>query len=85
MKIEKGTVYFQGVVGAASYSLEKSTESGEGPWVTVYDKRPGDYGAPWIDPTRAHSVRTWYRLRAFGVSNRPSGYSEVIVSEPFTP
>ncbi|MGO4109838.1 glycoside hydrolase 5 family protein [Paenibacillus sp. YAF4_2] len=85
MKIEKGIVYFQGVVGAASYSLEKSTASGEGPWVTVYDKRPGDYGAPWIDPTRAHSVRTWYRLRAFGVSNRPSGYSEVIVSEPFTP
>lgn len=78
-------IVFRGVVGAAYYTIEKSTSGENGPWHQVYDKRPADHMMPWIDPTRAHTVKTWYRIQAYNASGVGSGFSSATVSEAFVP
>jgi len=80
-----GAIVFRGVVGAAYYTVERSTSGPDGPWQTLYDKRPADHSMPWIDPTRAHTVKTWYRIQAHNTSGEGSGFSAAVLSEAFTP
>ncbi|QAY67055.1 glycoside hydrolase 5 family protein [Paenibacillus protaetiae] len=78
-------IVFRGVVGAAYYTIEKSTAGENGPWHKLYDKRPTDHMMPWIDPTRAHTVKTWYRIQAYNASGEGSGFSAAAVSGAFIP
>jgi mannan endo-1,4-beta-mannosidase len=79
------TIVFRGVVGAAYYTLEKSTKGEQGPWNIVYDKRPADHHMPWIDPTRIHTLQAWYRIKAYNLSGTEGQYSPVHHAEPFRP
>ncbi|MCR2804640.1 glycoside hydrolase 5 family protein [Paenibacillus soyae] len=81
----EGAVRFKGVVGGASYTLERSFEGEGGPWTTVYDRRPADYAESWIDPTRIHTKPAYYRVRAHNVDGAAGGYSAVYRSDPFNP
>ncbi|MGN7453955.1 glycoside hydrolase 5 family protein [Paenibacillus pasadenensis] len=78
-------VVFRGVVGAARYTVEKSTRGAAGPWTAVFDARPADHDMPWQDPTRAHGTRTWYRVQAIAPDGAAGPWSEPFESEPFTP
>jgi mannan endo-1,4-beta-mannosidase len=80
---EGSAILFRGVVGAAYYTLENSTDGADGPWSVVYDRRPADHHMPWIDPMRAMSVRTWYRIKAINLDGAESSYSESIDCKPF--
>ncbi|WP_123041513.1 glycoside hydrolase 5 family protein [Cohnella candidum] len=77
-----GTIAFRGVVGAAFYSVEKSITGAEGPWTIVYDRRPADHDMPWTDPTRAQTIRTWYRVKAINPAGIEGPYSDVYESAP---
>ncbi|QHW31793.1 hypothetical protein GZH47_13720 [Paenibacillus rhizovicinus] len=80
-----GAIAIRGVVGAAFYTVEKSTVSPEGPWHVLADKRPADHDMPWTDATRAHTVTTWYRVKAHNLSGQAGPYSAALESAAFTP
>ncbi|TYP74723.1 cellulase family glycosylhydrolase [Paenibacillus methanolicus] len=80
---ECGRIAFRGVVGAASYTVEKSLTGENGSWQIVYDDRPADHAMPWVDPTRVQSAQAYYRIKAANGSNVEGAYSDVFHSVPF--
>lgn len=76
-------IVFRGTVGAAAYTLEKSTAGADGPWEVVFDRRPSAYGGPWIDAERAMITRTWYRIKAWNADGVAGEFSEAYESEAF--
>jgi mannan endo-1,4-beta-mannosidase len=84
IKYATRSIAFQGVVGGAYYTVEKSVNGEQGPWNTLYFMRPADHDMPWIDPSRAHNTRTWYRVRAYNSGQREGVCSAIFESAPFT-
>ncbi|CAM4461398.1 mannan endo-1,4-beta-mannosidase [Paenibacillus endophyticus] len=76
-------VKIRGTVGAAYYTIEKSTEGEGGPWRIVYDKQPVQHAGTWIDPTRIHTKEAYYRVKAHSLSGEAGVYSSVYKSNPF--
>jgi hypothetical protein len=55
------TLVWQGAIGAATYSVERSTTSASGPWTNICDQCVTDLQTPWTDKTPP-SGDTWYRI-----------------------
>lgn len=75
---EVGGVSWRGSTGAASYTLERSTEGAEGAWETVaegFDDAAVELEAEVVDPTE-EAGEVWYRLRAVGPEGAASDPSE---------
>jgi hypothetical protein len=70
----QNTLLWHGVVGAASYSVERATASPNGPWTTICDKCATDSNVPWTDSSPPSSA-TWYKVVPYtltGVAGTPS-------------
>ncbi|MDF9843698.1 MULTISPECIES: hypothetical protein [unclassified Paenibacillus] len=79
----EGRICFRGVAGGAYYTLEKATEGPEGPWTTLIERSPSNYGGGWLDPVRVKTAKAYYRIKALSMSGAEGPYSDVIESEAF--
>ncbi|WP_020619236.1 glycoside hydrolase 5 family protein [Paenibacillus daejeonensis] len=79
----EGEVVFRRVVGGAYYTVERATESEQGPWKVIYDRRAADHSASWTDPTRIHSQLAYYRVNAHNASGIAGAYSPIYHSKAF--
>ena len=61
-------VYWQGAVGAATYSVERAGAAA-GPWQTICSRCVTDRGEGFSDPNG--SGGNWYRVVAFNVAGKP--------------
>ncbi|WP_440897704.1 glycoside hydrolase 5 family protein [Amphibacillus sp. Q70] len=75
-------IYWRGVVGAASYTIERSTINETGPWNVVCEKGTSDQYGYWRDTTRDSMKDAWYRIKAHNLSGVAGPYSEVFYSKP---
>jgi mannan endo-1,4-beta-mannosidase len=68
------TLIWRGVTGAASYTIERSSSSANGPWRVICNKCATDAEVPWVDK-KAPQGTLWYRIIAYnfsGVAGEPS-------------
>lgn len=77
--INDHAIAWRGAAGAASYSVERSTEGKNGPWSVVCDRCATDYTTPWMDETQRYQV-VWYRIRGYSVFGIPGPYSNAVAS-----
>ncbi len=68
------TVIWRGAFGADTYSIERSTESKDGPWTVVCDRCTTDFSGHWTYKTQPGDV-VWYRIRGYSVSGVAGSYS----------
>lgn len=80
---DRGSLAFRRVAGAAYYTVEKSVKGEQGPWKFVYEQRPADDAAVWLDPTRIQSLPAYYRVKGMNIEGVAGPYSKVLLSEPF--
>lgn len=69
-------VEWRGAAGADTYTIERTTEGVEGPWITVCDRCATDNESPWIDRSRPGGP-VWYRVRGYSVFGVAGPYSNV--------
>lgn len=79
-----GKIYWRGVVGAAAYTIERSTVDEAGPWNVVCEKGTSDQYGYWRDTTRDSMKEAWYRIKAYNLSGVSGPYSEVFYSKPIS-
>jgi hypothetical protein len=60
-------VYWQGAVGAATYSVERASAAA-GPWRTVCARCVTDRDDGFVDPSGARG--TWYRVVPFNLAGK---------------
>ncbi len=72
----QNTLLWRGVVGAASYSVERSTDGPNGPWTTICDKCATDMDVPWIDSSPPSSA-TWYKVVPYATAGSAGSSSNV--------
>jgi hypothetical protein len=72
----QNTLLWHGAVGAASYSIERSTASANGPWTTICDKCATDMDVPWIDSSLPSSA-TWYKVVPYTLAGVAGSSSNV--------
>ncbi|GLV59241.1 hypothetical protein KDH_60680 [Dictyobacter sp. S3.2.2.5] len=70
---QDSTLYWRGAVGAYTYTIERSTQSSNGPW-TVLCTHCAAYGVPWMDATHP-SGTSWYRVKGVSLSGYDGPYS----------
>ena len=73
-KGQNNVLVWRGTAIAASYSIERSTVSANGPWTIICNQCATDNDTPWVDTTLA-SGSLWYRVTAYnlsGVAGSPS-------------
>ena len=71
---QKVILTWRGTAGAASYTIERSAVSANGPWTVICNKCATDNITPWVD-TASPTGPLWYRVRAYnlsGVAGNPS-------------
>ena len=71
---QNDVLMWRGTTVAASYTIERSTTSADGPWTIICDKCATDTSTPWTDTTTPEGA-VWYRVIAYnlaGVAGRPS-------------
>lgn len=66
---------WQGVVGAATYEVSRSTTGTDGPWTAVCNQCATDNNTPWTDQSSPATGKTWYRVRAFNLIGQAGPYS----------
>ncbi len=74
---------WRGALGAAKYSIERSTQSSNGPWTTICNGCATDDNVPWIDQSTLLQA-TWYRVIPYaitGVAGNTSNVYEARVKE----
>jgi hypothetical protein len=71
---QKIVLSWRGIVGAASYSIERSTKGMNGPWTVICSKCATDNVTPWADKSPPAGM-LWYRLRAYNLSGIAGGAS----------
>lgn len=65
---------WRGVVGADTYTIERSTAGPDGPWQVICEGCVTDYDTPWqVDPPSEGPA--WYRVRANNLDGLPGPYS----------
>lgn len=74
-------VRWRGVVGAAYYSIERSTSGENGPWETICEKHVSDHHLSWTDTSRDLMTKAWYRIKALNISGIEGKYSKVYCSK----
>lgn len=70
------SIEWQGAFGAATYSIERSTQGANGPWTIICDHCATDLNTPWINSTQPLGIVV-YRVRAYSVSSIGGPYSPV--------
>ncbi len=76
---QQNILVWRGTALAATYSIERSTGSANGPWTTICSRCVTDLHIPWVDSTTPART-TWYRVTAFnsaGTAGKPSDPYEV--------
>lgn len=58
---------WRGTAVAASYTVERSTSSDNGPWTVICNRCATDTSTPWTDAATP-SGPVWYRVRAYNLS-----------------
>lgn len=66
---------WRGVAGAATYSIERSTQGPDGPWVVICRKCVTDNTTPWFQQEDPPGTKAWYRIQAFSMTGVASTYS----------
>ena len=72
-------IAWRGAVDAATYTVQRSTVSGDGPWDVICDRCATDNDTPWIDVSRSAGP-AWYRVRAYTVTDIAGPFSNVYFS-----
>ncbi len=70
---------WRGTAVAASYTIERSTSSANGPWTVICDKCATDMSTPWSYPTTPAGA-LWYRVIPYnlsGVAGKPTSPYQV--------
>lgn len=70
------TLIWQGTTVAASYTVQSSTSSSNGPWSTICNQCVTDAETPWIDKL-APTGPLWYRVIAYNLSGVPGQPSNI--------
>lgn len=78
----KDAIRWRGVVGAAAYTIERSTNNENGPWQAICERNISDHQSYWIDSSRDQMVDAWYRIRAHNVEGKAGPYSKPYYSAP---
>lgn len=73
------TVSWRGAFGADTYSIERSIEGKDGPWMVVCDRCVTDFSGRWVDSTQLDQG-AWYRMRGYSVFGVPGPYSNGVES-----
>jgi hypothetical protein len=71
---QENILVWRGTALAATYSVERSISSADGPWTVVCSRCVTDLHIPWVDTTTPPGA-VWYRVTAFnsaGISGKPS-------------
>ncbi len=66
---------WRGVTLAATYTIERSTSSAQGPWTVICSRCATDLSVPWVDSTTPTGA-AWYRVTAFNHAGTPGRPSE---------
>jgi mannan endo-1,4-beta-mannosidase len=69
-------ISWRGAFGAATYSIERSTQGINGPWITICNHCATDFNTSWVDFTQPPGI-VLYRIKAYSVSNIAGSYSPV--------
>jgi len=69
-------ITWRGTTVGDTYTIERSTTSATGPWITICNQCATDYNTPWIDTTQPTSA-FWYRVKAYNRVGVPGAYSSV--------
>ena len=72
----QNTLIWRGAVGAADYSIERSTSGSNGPWTSICNQCVADANAPWTDSSPPSSA-TWYRVIPYTVAGVTGSASNV--------
>ena len=74
--IQQNKIFWRGVDGAYTYTIERSRRSRNGPWTILCDRCATDDDAPWTDTSRPPG-QLWYRIRASTSSGVYGPYSYI--------
>ncbi len=77
-----GNISWQGVVGAACYTIE-ATDELEGEWFVICDSFVSDHQPCWQDSSRDYARDRWYRMKALNVNGMPGPYSAPLKSQAY--
>jgi mannan endo-1,4-beta-mannosidase len=70
--LETGTIGWRGVVGAQTYSIDRSMNN-NGPWVNICNKCVNDNNAPWKNSQVTSN--NWYRVSAWNEAGSQGPFS----------
>ncbi len=70
------SIDWRGAFGAATYSVERSTDGISGPWVVICNRCATDESTPWQDVNQPSGIVA-YRIRGYSVSGVPGPYSPI--------
>ncbi|GAC1361948.1 MAG: hypothetical protein PVS3B1_01820 [Ktedonobacteraceae bacterium] len=79
----RNIIIWQGAVGAANYSIERSSTGAGGPWDTICDHCVTDMTSPWIDNSPL-TAASWYRIVPYntaGVAGTTSNVFQASVTK----
>ncbi len=74
--VHGNNIAWRGAFGAATYTIERSTQGTHGPWTVICDRCTTDMNTPWVDKTQPDGS-VWYRIKAYSVSGVSGPYSMV--------
>ncbi len=77
--VQGNMLAWRGVVGAYTYSVERSAVSASGPYTVVCDQCATDNTTPWLDSSRPTGP-IWYRVRAYTMTGQAGPYSTTYLS-----
>lgn len=74
--IDGNSIDWRGAFGAATYSIERSTDGINGPWIVICNRCVTDESIPWQDVNQPLGPVA-YRIRGYSVSGVPGPYSPI--------
>lgn len=80
LMVATNLIKWRGVVGAAYYTIERSTQGEEGPWTVICEKMVSDHHASWEDSSRDTMKDAWYRMKAYNIEGIAGEYSKSYLS-----
>ena len=77
--VDGDAIAWRGAFGAATYTVERSTQGADGPWTAICDRCATDFDTPWTDDSQPTGDTIAYRVRAYSVADTPGAYSNTFL------
>ena len=71
-------ITWRGAFGAATYTVDRSTQGANGPWTVICDRCATDFSTPWADASQPPGPVA-YRVRGYSVSGIQGPYSNAFL------